>query len=233
MLKPALKASLFICFVSVILFPSCKKKLTETATINLIFNYDTSNFKNKNFTVTSLTINLDRLKFNGQRKQGNDVLFESKPALSEIPVASNGSSVISYELPQGVYTQMVFDLSYNRSDTNAIITINGFHHGPKNKITPVLIQITTAAFTNSIAKNTSGGYEIIVSEKQILTAKINIPLPFWIETIGKGEFDESDDFEDDHHQWGTTIKYIDRYHNVKMYDKIINRLNSPPEITVE
>lgn len=105
---------------------ACTDKWKETTTMTVSFNakpLQTVQF----LTVTEAYVNITGFHFSGTRKQGSDVSFSASPTDNiEVELTdSAGSSLSTYDLPQGTYQHVNAGFSLLQDNSNAALQICG------------------------------------------------------------------------------------------------------------
>ena len=209
---------------------SCQKKWKETTGFNLSYKYDNAASTLPGLSIISVTMNLNQFTFSGSRKEGGNVSFQNNMGTTTLNISQGGSGNISYQLPQGDYTQMTIALNYSRPDTSPVILINAVYHDTlSHTALPIIVQIASSLYTSSVVKNSSGGQEIVVTTGNSLNAKVNINPSFWMSSIDSkllhiAVCDTMD---------GQLVMNINKYKNAEIYRFIVNNITPPPIITIQ
>lgn len=218
-----------VCLVLVaVVLCGCKKEWKQTTQLDVNIKYD-PHTSVQGLTINSLSVNLDKIKFSGKRKQGGDVVFESSPGTAQQDLTVGGARALKYDLPQGDYTQILFDLFLDRPDTNPVIIINATFSDSGSADKQVVIRLASSVYSQSVVKNSSGGSEIQVAYGKTSSLMIALSPGYWFDGIGYDDLDEAT-----YSSSGSgNVIYVDKYNNISIYQSIINRLNIPPTITMQ
>lgn len=216
-----------ILIATVFLF-SCQKKWKETTQLDVSVKYDPTTAI-EGFTISSIAVDLEKIRFSGTRKQGGDVVFESHPGGPAQVLNASGMRALSCDLPQGDYTRILLDVSLSSPDTSPTITINASFTDSEGVNNAVVIKLSTAVYAESVVKNTSGGNEVTVRTGKTSSIMITLSPAYWLQNVDGDVFESADCSQGG----GTPVIYVDKNNNTDIYQKIISRLNVPPVITMQ
>lgn len=119
---------MFVVLFLTLASSSCKKEWKKTTTVNLKFDFLQQNTSSKMvFNTGFLTIH--EVHFSGVRKQGDNVDFTDDLGHgSNIDFATGISSPISYDIPQGTYTNINMEFKINeKNPSSPSILLNGIY----------------------------------------------------------------------------------------------------------
>ncbi len=225
-----LTSSVFLAII-VTLLGSCGKKFKETSPLNVtvkMVNTDVS----EHFSFESGEMYLGTFGMNGDRKQGDDVLFSN--VLSDGTTADLKTGVISpvltYDLPQGTYTTLSINLGSKPKQSLGAIRLIGkyiqIEQGGEQETHQIVFQYSPATMY-SLNAITSG--EINILSDKSTTVKIEMDAHYLFSAVPENLWHTAQHIELD----GKETIFITDINNTSIYNLLITRLNAAFSVHIE
>ncbi|MBI4945499.1 MAG: hypothetical protein HY840_03755 [Bacteroidetes bacterium] len=167
---------------------------------------------------------LDKVSFKGERKQGTKEVNLEQQFSSTMPIylSLNATSPgIKFDIPQGTYSQIEIKLETSTDPSGTALQVNGTYLDSSNNDVAVQFTFSAADVTDIIAKNSSGGNQIVLIADQPATVTIIINPVYWFAPVSESILDEAaEDIEN-----GVPVIQINKDKNQDIYNLIINRIN--------
>lgn len=186
----------FTCnYIPVILFSlfiivSCGKNWKKTTVSSFQFDM-TKGYGSNNLQFNAGYMIIRKIKFTGDRKQGDDVDFSSDIYAQTDFATGNISAPVQYDIPQGTYKTI--DLEIEIYDENSVpsIQLNGNYINSVPDTIPVLFQFFSGETFKMQGKTQSGSSEIVLIEGTSSTAQITYDPVYWFSTVTKNMLDNA------------------------------------------
>lgn len=194
--------TLIICTGLMVLAGACAKDdSTMPAPVNLQMELSSENVDIGARTTAKNTIRIERaqyriagMAFEGYRESGKDYFFNRMfEEASIVAVKAGGaSSIVSFDMPQGVYDRIGISLQLKRSDgksndmvynEEAAIIMDGFYLNTRGEEIPLIFVYDFDETLSQTAKNAGGSDDIAVSQRQNNIASIAFDLSYWLQLI--------------------------------------------------
>lgn len=215
-----MKLSYVLLFVAATFTFSCNKKWKKTAPAGFNIYCEKSIPGNTFLSFQSGTIYLDKFGMEGDRKQGDDVTFENEfQSSSEINVSTSVIiPALSYDIPQGTYTELRVDLRIRNSSGGNSITLNGGYDNG-TIIIPVIFEFMDKIDIRMFATS-SGGGDITLLEDSPASATISFHIMSWFGTVTSNMLDNATQTD----IGGVMTIVINDNENSDIYDAVVNRI---------
>lgn len=199
---------------------SCNRKWKKTAPAGFSIQLEKSSAGNNFLSFQSGTIYLDKFGIEGDRKQGDNVLFEDEfESSSQINVSTSViTPALSYDIPQGTYTELRMDIRIRENNGGNSIILNGMYDNG-SVLTPVLFEFSDKVDIRVFASS-SGGSEITLMEDEQTTATITFGIISWFGTVTTNMLDNASLTD----IGGVMTIVINESENNNIYDVVVNRI---------
>lgn len=205
-------------FIALLLiFASCEKKWKQPVTVNLEFE-TVQTLGSVDFNDGSISVN--EIQFSSSRKQAEDVAFERDEDVSINMPSGSFSTPVSFELPQGTYTQMKLNLVVE-NDSGPGIILKGNYAKQGQQVIPVQIEINSSQLFQLIVKENDGTNEIVLIKDAPRALVITMNLEFLLTDISIDSWQNADM----QNTTGIPAIIINTQNNPTIYNSIISRLN--------
>lgn len=214
---------------------SCKKKWKEPTDVNFEFKLN-ENSDNGLVKFTDCKINLTKLSFLGERKQGESpVDFEQNLGNQEIEFNLNESnSDIVFQIPQGSYSKINIGLFLDTISDVAAIQLNGIYIDLEGDTIPVIFKLSIKDMFEMQALNSTGSKEInLVSEIPTNVSIVFNPM-YWFANISQSQLEEASlnlvNEEGEDGEVDVPSIVIDLENENDLYNLIVNRIAEGNEV---
>jgi hypothetical protein len=224
-----LKKTVPFCFLGIlVLFSSCGKKWKKPTDVAYLFQMN-SNVSSSYVRINSGTIVLEELDFDGTRKQGeNEISFDKKFENGQTITftSSPSNSGISFDIPQGTYTEIRIRLKIKDFNSNNSLTLSGYYINTVNDTLPVLFDFAKSETIEIKAASANGSPEIVLMEDKPSGATVVLHPHYWFSTVTQNMLENAD----------TTIIngipsiLVNENDNEDIYDLIIGRIRDGSEV---
>ena len=171
---------------------SCKKKWKKPASVTFSFQMNT-NSSSGLVNFTSAYFLLNKFEYAGVREQGTTHVDFSKDftPYSQINInPTTPSSGIEFDIPQGTYDKIEVKCAIQEQpDTIPTFIVNGTYIDTSNNPVPVQFIYDASEGFPIIAKNSSGGSQVVFVKDKSYSAKIIFNPKYWFEAIPKSMLD--------------------------------------------
>lgn len=209
-----------IVIVLSLLLTACQRKWKKTAPS--IFSVNVHKVQDvPSITITNGIIVVDKFEFEGKRKQGNDVYFNSESEnLTRIDIGTSAFlSPLNYDIPQGTYTEIRCKLRFKSDDSNTpSLRIEGTFLNSSSQVIPFIFE-TADHIPIEIAA--TGIEETFIEDNEIRPV-IHLNLNQWFSAITNNQLENAD----------TTIVnsvptiLLDEDNNSDLYELVISRIGT-------
>ncbi len=185
------------------------------------------NMYSESFDFTEGEIGIQKIQFEGQRETGGDVFFETDPRINyQVKFAPNKyiaeqqALISSFDLPQGIYNNMKWNIYLNSIVTDDYVEANDADlqnvglviHGCFRKawyyvwdfgildsvyVIPFLFIVDDTEQFSIMSYHNSSNSSIVLSENTAYNAVFSLNLPYAFETISGESFEAADISGDD------------------------------------
>lgn len=112
---------LFATFIYLSSFSGCEKdELTYPVKVNFSININQATSSQTYLTLSKSVVCVGNISFIGIRQQGGDVHFDTKPGVNQgshiINVGQPAQYITYFDIPQGIYNYMGWDMSFSEID---------------------------------------------------------------------------------------------------------------------
>ena len=171
-------------------FSSCEKdELTLPSKVNFEFTMETYHGSGAaqskyGLDIDEGTIVINSIEFDGRREVGEDYFFsrDFTPSLKADMHNGDTNQNISFDIPQGVYTNIEIEFSLGDEDKNALVLDGKYKQGPFVKV-PVRIEYTLQEKIRVRAKNQNGKEQIVLQKDKPSIAKVIFNTPAFFQLI--------------------------------------------------
>lgn len=209
-----------IVIVLSLLLTACQRKWKKTAPS--IFSVNVHKVQDvPSITITNGIIVVDKFEFEGKRKQGNDVYFNSESEnLTRIDIGTSAFlSPLNYDIPQGTYTEIRCKLRFKSDDSNTpSLRIEGTFLNSSSQVIPFIFE-TADHIPIEIAA--TGIEETFIEDNEIRPV-IHLNVNQWFSAITNNQLENAD----------TTIVnsvptiLLDEDNNSDLYELVISRIGT-------
>jgi hypothetical protein len=128
-----------ILTILILLIAGCSDKDELTLPVRVYFKIGIStdeSLKAEYFDFTECLIGIQKIRFDGKREVGKDFFFETDPKinLQTISFTQEPTTICAFDIPQGVYNYMKWDLSMKCIEAEGLIDENTEDHPCKGII---------------------------------------------------------------------------------------------------
>jgi hypothetical protein len=230
-----------LVIITLILFISgCSKKddLTLPVKVNFKIGISPENVSSDSYlSFNTGHIGVQRIQFEGKRDAGEDVFFETDPKMNLQPLAfsvSENPVISDFDIPQGIFNYMKWDIGLKRIVTEGLIDNNGidslsiglvisgtYKHLNGDTI-PVIIAIDDTEQFSVKSDNPDGNSQIVLSiNKDYYEAILLIAPDYAFSSISRESLEEADISLVSGHQ----IILISRNKNEYLYQNLLYRID--------
>lgn len=213
--------ALGLAFFSFSIF-SCndKKQWKETTTVEYHF-YVTQSITTPNIQFTSGTMMVSNVSCSGSRKQGDPVNFSDYMDYTIVANLIDGTtnSIIKYDMPQGIYTNITADIKAVSSGTPSLKLLGTFYFEKKSY--PFVFEFNADQIFNLKGKNQNGGSEITLVSGTPATCEIKLNLNYWFAAIDEETLEHATKTTID----GVSTILVNEKINPTIYALIVPRMN--------
>ena len=225
-----IKNPYIIIIALLLIFNACgderdKWKQPSAVDFRIDLNREATNSGNLRFIGGSIV--LSEFSFEGERLQGEDYYFD-KPFPEGLEVklsSSNAPPELKFDIPQGNYTQITIEFEAETEDDKSII-IEGTYTNSSGTSYPVLLEIEADEIFTVIAKDASGGREIVLNKDIPSTATIILDPVYWFGHVSTSMLDNADLVELN----GRLTILINEEENEDILDEIEDRIDEATEV---
>ncbi|MEW6468339.1 MAG: hypothetical protein AB1458_05405 [Bacteroidota bacterium] len=176
------------------LIASCEKKWKKPTDVSFGFQLN-SNSGSGLIKFTSGYILLDRIDFDGERKQGSNNVDFSKDYDPNVQIdlsTINLSSGIAFDIPQGTYTRIDLNVrTEEQQNSMPNLVIYGTYINTINDTLAVQFEFNSGESFEITAQSSSGGNEIVLIEDQPSTTKIVFNPKYWFDVVPQSMLDSA------------------------------------------
>lgn len=195
--------------VLILLGTGCVKKddLTLPVKVNLKFGIKQDNPEGNHYiNITGCRIAVGRIGFEGTREAGGNVFFETEPSLYMQPLVLSEDLVTlsSFDLPQGVYEGMKWDISMNCLTETGIddgrnsgypclgILLHGSYTYLDGSVVPFVLAIDRPELFRIMASSPEGYSTIVLSVGKVYDAIVYFSAYDTFRSISRNMLEEAE-----------------------------------------
>lgn len=216
-----MKYYIIYLLLGIFLLSSCGKKWKKPTHISTTFLIDNTNSGLVNISSGNITIS--EIDFNGTREQGTKNVSFIKPYDNGliIPLSPSKSvSDITFDIPQGTYTEMKLNIKSKTLNNSPSLSINGSYTNTLSVTIPLVFNLDADENVEIIPKSTNGETEFTLVENR--TSKMNIKLNpvYWFQTVTQIMLENADSTD----IGGIMTIVISKNSNENIYNMVVNRI---------
>lgn len=218
-MKNCYRLTLIIAVISLTLC-ACQRKWKKTAPS--IFSVNVHKVQAvPAITITNGIIVVDKFEFEGKRKQGNDVYFNSESEnLTRIDLGTSAFlSPLNYDIPQGTYTEIRCKLRFKSDDSNIpSLRIEGTFLNSSSQVIPFIFETED----HIPVEITSTGIEETFVEGNEINPIIHLNVNQWFSAITNNQLDSADTTLVNN----TPTILLNEDNNSDLYELVISRIGT-------
>lgn len=138
------------------------------------------------------------------------------------------SPEITFDIPQGTYSQFNLDLKLKINSANQSLVLYGTYTNSFQIKIPVVFSLDIAETISSSASNG----EIVFVEGNDYKASIVFNTANWFESVSQNMFENANLTTVGFWPWGNKVMYINKNENSAIYDLIVGRIRTGNEIVI-
>lgn len=181
---------LIVIIFSLFMTQSCGKKWKKTTVCSFQFDI-TKGYGSNNLQFNTGYMILRKIKFTGDRKQGDDVDFSNDIYVQTDFATGNISAPVKYDIPQGTYKTIDLEVEVHDEGSVPSIQLNGTYINSVPDTIPVLFQFFSGETFKMQGTTQSGSNEIILIEGTPATTQITFNPVYWFGTVTKSMLDSA------------------------------------------
>ncbi len=175
-----------LVFVLSIFMVSCERKWKKPADVSFGFQLN-SNSADGLVKFTSGYFLLDKIDFNGDRKQGSNNVSFSKDYDPNAQIYLNSTALsggLTFDIPQGTYTRIDLKVSMEEQPGNApSLVVYGTYINTINDTIAVRFEFISGETFELQGQSTSGGAEIFLMEDKPSSTSIIFNPKYWFDVV--------------------------------------------------
>lgn len=222
------KLTFILLSIAIFCFFSCGKKWKKPTETSFKFQLN-SNSNSGLVKFTSGFLTLNKISFNGDRKQGQNHIELDQSFSSNLQVnlsQSITSSGIKFDIPQGTYSKMEIKMETDGDQTGASLLILGYYVNTINDTIALRFEFPADDAIQIQAKNSSGGNEIVLVEDCPVFPNVILNPNYWFSTVTQSELDSATQ----NIILGVPTIVINDSDNSDIYELVVDRLKDGNEI---
>lgn len=180
-----------VILFSLFIIESCGKKWKETTDCSFKFDI-AKEYGSNNMQFNAGYMILRKIKFTGDRKQGDDVDFSNDIYTQTDFSTGNISAAVKYDIPQGTYTSIDLEIEVHDEGSVPSIQLNGNYINSVTDTISVLFQFFSGETFKIQGKTQSGSSQIVLIEGTSSTAQITYDPVYWFGTVTKNMLDNAE-----------------------------------------
>lgn len=215
---------------------SCEKDdLTVPTRVDIAFSMDSftvngSTKSGSSFVIDEGTIVVESIDFDGRRDAGDDYFFTSE---FETPLKSEMhnrlmNQYVSYDVPQGVYSRIEFNLSLGDGNEDALCLKGKYHRGPIDDV-PIRFEYEYQEQIRIMARNRQNSEQIVLDSKSGVTADIIFDVPYLFKVVSMNMIHNAETVQID----GEEVILINNEFNTDIFYVLVARLDNSMRVIFE
>lgn len=207
---------------------SCGKKWKKPTDVSFKFQLN-SNSNSGLVKFTSGFLTLNKISFNGDRKQGQNQIELDQTFSNNLQVNLSQNAIgsgIKFDIPQGTYDKMEIKMETDGDQTGTSLLIYGYYVNSINDTIALQFEFPADDAIKIQAKNSSGGNQIVLIEDQPSNPTVIMNPNYWFATVTQSELDSATQ----NIILGVPTIVINDNDNSDIYELIVDRLEEGNEI---
>lgn len=253
-MKTVLHFYLLFCVALLCSYGCQKKKWKKPAHFNCTLALNNPNTGLVQIHYGNFTV--EEINFNGTRKQGEKNISFNKMFDNGISVYteyyhptysasyqsyhqsyyqsytqknSQPNPEIIFDIPQGTYTGINFNLKLSSFSNNKSLVLNGTYTNSFGTKIPVVFTLDASVNILPFSKFTNGGNEIVFVEGKTYETKVNFDPGYWFASVSQSMLQNAN-LTSSGWGWGNNVMYINKTDNANIYDIVVGRIKDGNEI---
>lgn len=174
-------------------------------------------------------IRISNFQLDGDRVEAEDYFFQNgfQPPLEILFDSLAIVPQFQFDLPQGIYNTLRINFEIPSANIPTLIVLGSVQKADGTWF-PLALEIDSFENFSFLAKNSSGGNELVFQEGSTRIGKIELNPGHWFSGISIEQLEaaEVNDYN------GSQVILINRQHNADLYTEIDNRLDELNQLTI-